>query len=236
VETDNAGNYTVPSLVIGDYVVKAVKAGFKTLVTKGVVVQADKTVRVDFALTVGSVSESVEVKAESSAVLLRTEDTATGLVISQTQLAFLPLNGRNFVSLAQMTPGANGATTGNQNTLGTTQALNLSANGQRQFDNNYRLDGVSMIAAFVNGSTFVPSLGVLAEVSVLTGQYSAASGMYSGAQVDMTVKSGGNHLHGSAYEFVRNNEFNARQFFDSTAPPAGTSRVNIISVWEVLHV
>lgn len=220
VETNNEGDYTVPSLVIGDYVVKAAKAGFKTLVTKSVVVQTDKTVRVDFALLVGAVSESVEVKGDASAILLRTEDAATGLVISQTQVAFLPLNGRDFASLAQMAPGANGASAGNQNSLGRTQALNLSVNGQRQYDNNYRLDGISMIGAFVNGSTFVPSLEVLAEVSVLTGQYSAASGMYSGAQVDMTVKSGGNHLHGSAYEFVRNNEFNARQFFDSTAPPA----------------
>lgn len=220
VQTDSAGNYAVPSLVIGDYIVKAEKAGFKTLVTKGVVVQADKTVRVDFALSVGTVSESVEVRADATAILLRTEDATTGLVVSQLQVDYLPLKGRDFVSLAQMAPGANFASSGNQNDLNRTQALNLSVNGQRQFDNNYRLDGVSIITGFVNGSTFIPSLEVLKEISVQTGQYSAASGMYSGAQVDMVVKSGGNRLHGSVYESLRNNEFNARQFFDSTAPPA----------------
>ena len=87
------------------------------------------------------------------------------------------------------------------------------------FDNNYRLDGVSMISGYVNGSTFVPSLEALQEVSVQTGQYSASMGLYSGAQVDMVVKSGTNQLHGSAYDFLRNNNLNARQFFDVSAPP-----------------
>ncbi len=220
VQTDATGNYGVPSLVVGDYLVTAEKAGFKTLVTKDVIIQADKTARVDFALPLGTINESVEVKAEASAMLLRTEDPTTGLVVSQTQTDYLPLNGRNFVSLAQMAPGANSASSGNQNSLGRTQPFNLSVNGQRQYDNNYRLDGVSMIGAFVNGSTYIPSLEALKEVSVQTGQYSTASGMYSGAQVNMIVKSGGNQLHGSAFEFLRNNEFNARQSFDQKAPPA----------------
>lgn len=219
VSTDSAGQYSAPSLVIGEYTVRVAQPGMKAAVRTNIVVQADKAARVDFQLEIGDMSQSVEVKADISDVLLRTEDAATGIVVSQLQAENLPLKGRNFATLAQMAPGANEAQPGNQNSLGRTQPLNLSANGQRQFDNNYRLDGVSMISGYINGSTFVPSLEALQEVSVQTGQYSASMGLYSGAQVDMVVKSGTNQVHGSAYEFLRNNKLNARQFFDVSAPP-----------------
>jgi hypothetical protein len=218
-KTDATGHYTVPSLVVGEYTVRAELAGMKTAIRQGVVVQADNTVRADITMGVGELAQSVEVTAEATAALLRTEDAATGMTVSERQGQALPLKGRNFASLAQMVPGANEAQVSNQNSLNRTQPLNLSVNGQRQFDNNYRMDGVSMIAGFVNGSTFVPSLESLKEVSVQTGQYSAAMGLYSGAQVDMVVKSGGNQVHGSLFEFFRNNKLNARQFFDVTSPP-----------------
>lgn len=220
VTTDEAGHYTVPGLVVGEYSVKAESPGMKPVTERGVIVQANRVVRVDLTLTPGQVTESIEVRSSASDVIMRTEDTTTGLVVSQQQVENLPLKGRDFLSLAQIAPGANEAQPGNQNSLGRTQSLNLSSNGQRMFDNNYRLDGVSMIAGFVNGSTFVPSLEALQEVSVQTGQYSAALGTYSGAQVDLVVKAGTNRPHGSAYEFLRNNELNARQFFDRSAPPA----------------
>ncbi len=220
VRTDETGGYTVLGLVVGEYTVKAEAPGMQAVVRSGVVVQANRAVRVDFMLPVGQVSESVDVKSSASDVIVRTEDAATGLVVSQQQVDNLPLKGRDFLSLVQIAPGANEAQAGNQNSLGRTQSMNLSVNGQRMFDNNYRLDGVSMIAGFVNGSTFVPSLEALQEISVQTGQYSAALGTYSGAQVDMIVKSGTNQFHGSAYDFLRNNDLNARQFFDQGAPPA----------------
>lgn len=219
VHTDVAGRYTVPGLVVGEYTVKAEAPGMQTVIRRGVVVQADRAQRVDLTLTVGSLAESVEVKSSASDVIVRTEDASTGMVVSAQQVNNLPLKGRDFVTLAQIAPGANEALPGVQNSLARTQSLNLSANGQRMFDNNYRLDGVSMISGYVNGSTFVPSLEALQEVSVQTGQYSAALGTYSGAQVDMVVKSGSNQPHGSAYEFLRNNDLNARQFFDRVSPP-----------------
>ncbi len=220
VITDQAGNYTVTSLVVGEYLVQAELPGFKTAVQKGVIVQANNSVRVDLILVVGERNETVEVTAEPILPMLRTEDPATGLVIGRRQVENLPLKGRDFVGLAAMVvPGANEAVGGNQNDLGRTQALNLSVNGQRMFDNNYRLDGVSFISSFVNGSTFVPSIEAIEEVSVQTGQYSAALGLYSGAQVDMVVKSGSNKPHGGIYEFLRNDALNARQFFDKGEPP-----------------
>ena len=220
VHTNEVGGYTVLGLVVGEYNVTAEAPGMQAVVRRGVIVQANRAVRVDFALPVGQVSQSVDVTSSASDVIIRTEDSATGLVISQQQVDNLPIEGRDFVSMVQIAPGANEAQPGNQNSLGRTQSMNLSVNGQRMFDNNYLLDGVSMIAGFVNGSTFVPSLEALQEISVQTGQYSAAYGTYSGAQVDMIVKSGTNQLHGSLYDFLRNNDLNARQFFDQGAPPA----------------
>jgi hypothetical protein len=219
VRTNGTGSYTVLGLLVGEYTVKAESAGMQAIVRSGVVVQANQSVRVDFSLSVGASTQSVNVNSNASAVVERTEDAAAGLVISQTQVDNLPIEGRDFVSLAQIAPGANEAQPGNQNSLGRTQSMNLSVDGQRMFDNNYLLDGVSMVAGFVNGSTFVPSLEALQEISVQTGQYSAAYGTYSGAQVDMIVKSGSNQLHGSAYDFLRNNDLDARQFFDRAAPP-----------------
>ena len=217
--TSEAGNYSALSLVVGQYTVKAEAPGLQSVVRRGIVLQANRSVTIDFELNVGQVTQSVDVVSSASAVLIRSEDAATGLVISQQQVENLPLKGRDFLSLAQIAPGANEAQPGNQNGLGRTQSLNLSVNGQRMFDNNYRLDGVSLINGFVNGSTFVPSLEALQEVSVQTGQYSAALGTFSGAQVDMVVKSGANQLHGSAYDYLRNNDLNARQFFDRVSPP-----------------
>jgi hypothetical protein len=217
--SDSQGNYTVTSLVVGSYTVRAESPSFKAEVETGIVVQANKATRVDFSLSVGNVSQSVEVKATGAAPIIRTEDAALGAVLDETQVSKLPVVQRDFVSLAQMVPGANGSLDGNQNDLGRTQALNLSVNGQRQFDNNYRLDGVSFIDAFVNGSSFVPALDVISEVSVLSGQYSAAYGEYSGAQINMVTKSGTNKIHGSAFEYFQNDVLNARSFFDVKKPP-----------------
>jgi hypothetical protein len=161
VRTDDSGGYTVLGLVVGEYSVKAEAPGMQVVTRRGVIVQANKNTRADFTLAVGQVSQSVDVTSSASDVIVRTEDAATGLVISQQQVDNLPLKGRDFLSMAQMAPGANEAQPGNQNSLGRTQSMNLSANGQRMFDNNYRLDGVSIISGFVNGSTFAPSLEAL---------------------------------------------------------------------------
>jgi len=219
VHTNNVGGYTILGLVVGEYTVKAEAPGMQVVVRKGVIVQANQAVRADFVLPVGQATQSVTVTSSASEVIQRTEDATTGLVVSQQQVDNLPIEGRDFVSLGRIAPGANEAQAGNQNSLGRTQSMNLSVVGQRMFDNNYLLDGVSMIAGFVNGSTFVPSLEALQEMSVQTGQYSAAYGTFSGAQVDMIVKAGTNQLHGSVYEYLRNNDLNARQFFDQNAPP-----------------
>lgn len=217
--TDAEGNFSVASLVAGSYNVTAELSGFKTAIRQNVPVQSDTSVRVDFTLEIGGVGETVEVQARADTRLLRTEDASLGTVLAESQVQGLPVKNRNFMALVQLVPGATEALEGNQNALGRTQPLNLSVHGQRHFDNNIRLDGVSIIAGFANGSTFIPSLESLKEVSVQTGQYGAAYGMYSGAQVDMIVKSGQNVPHGSAFIYRRGDELNARRYFDQGAPP-----------------
>ena len=217
--TDTEGNFLVTSLVAGGYDVRAELSGFKVAVRQNVPVQTDNTVRVDFVLDVGGVGETVEVQAAADTRILRTEDGSLGAVLTESQVQGLPVKNRNFMALVQLVPGATEALEGNQNTLGRTQPLNISVHGQRHFDNNIRLDGVGIIAGFANGSTFIPSLESLKEVSVLTGQYGAAYGFYSGAQVDMIVKSGQNTPHGSAFIYNRNDSLNARRYFDQSDPP-----------------
>jgi outer membrane receptor protein involved in Fe transport len=217
--TDPVGNYVVASLVAGTYMVKAELSGFKTEIRRDVIVRTDAPARVDFTLSVGQQAEVVEVTADAAAQILRTEDASLGVVIGEGQIDALPVKNRNFMALAQIVPGATEALVGNQNTLGRAQPLNLSVHGQRHFDNNIRLDGVSIIAGFVNASTFIPSLESLKEVSVQTGQYSAAYGMYSGAQVDMVVKSGQNAFHGNAFGNLRHDALNAKGYFDQGDKP-----------------
>jgi hypothetical protein len=217
--TDPVGNYVVPSLVAGTYSVKAELSGFRTEVRRDVVVRTDAPARVDFVLAVGQQAEVVEVVSDRAAQILRTEDASLGVVLGEAQIDALPIKNRNFMALTQIVPGATEALVGNQNTLGRAQPLNLSVHGQRQFDNNIRLDGVSIIAGFVNASTFIPSLESLKEVSVQTGQYSAAYGMYSGAQVDMVVKSGQNEFHGNVFGNLRHDALNAKGYFDQGDKP-----------------
>lgn len=219
VVTDDAGNYTVTSLVAGEHAVTAELSGFKTVRRDKVPVQSGTSTRVDFSLDVGDIGETIEVQAPLNTRVMRTEDTSLGAVLGEAEVQGLPVKNRNFLALAQLVPGATESLVGNQNQLGRTQPLNLSVHGQRHFDNNVRLDNVSIISGFANGSTFVPSLEVLKEVTVQTGQYPAAYGMYSGAQVDMTVKSGQNRPFGSAFLFHRGDDLNARRYFDQGAPP-----------------
>jgi outer membrane receptor protein involved in Fe transport len=217
--TDGGGDYVVPSLVAGSYTVKGELAGFKPELRTGVVVRTDAPSRVDFVLAVGRQEEVVEVVADAAAQILRTEDASLGVVLGEQQIDSLPIKNRNFMALAQIVPGASESQIGNQNTLGRAQPLNLSVHGQRHFDNNIRIDGVSIIAGFVNASTFVPSLESLKEVSVQTGQYSAAYGMFSGAQVDMVVKSGQNRVHGNLFGNLRHDSLNAKGYFDQGDKP-----------------
>ena len=212
--SDASGNFTLPFLTAGDYDVTASLSGFQTQRIKGLTLQVQQTARIDFQFKVGDVSESVTVTA--SAVALQTENATVGTVIDGSKIVDLPLNGRNFISLAQMIPGVNPGTPGSitvrrgRGSVGQSDpsygATAASANGMRDTANRIFLDGIETMDYDAVTYSFSPSIDSLGEFKVETSSYSAESGSAPGAQINMITKSGTNQLHGTLWEFNRNND------------------------------
>ncbi|MBI3694404.1 MAG: TonB-dependent receptor [Acidobacteria bacterium] len=207
------GRYFVPSLKPGVYTVTTSLTGFKKAVNSGVILQVNDTVRLDITLTVGAVTEEITVSA--SAPLLQTETSDRGAVIDQRKIIELPLNGRDYNQLATLSPGVLLPTPRLQS-IGFKGVFNV--NGNRAFQNAFQLDGVdntSYSNSFRGGNTQVvqPSIEALQEFKIQTNAYSAEFGRSSGALINAVIKSGSNELHGSAYEFHRNDNFDATNFF-----------------------
>ncbi len=216
-ETNESGRYFIPSLKPGVYTVSASHAGFKTLVNSGVTLQVNQTARLDLTLEVGEVSEQVTVSAE--APLLQSETSSRGAVIDQRTIVELPLNGRDYNQLASLSPGVLLPSPRLQS-IGFKGAFNV--NGNRAFQNAFRLDGVdntSYSNSYRGGNMQVvqPSIEALQEFKIQTNAYSAEFGRSAGAVINAVIKSGTNALHGSAYEFHRNREFDASNFFSNKA-------------------
>jgi hypothetical protein len=218
-QTNDTGNYIFPLLEVGEYEVTCAAAGFKTEVRSGIVLQLQDKLRVDFQMQVGDQVERVEVTATPT--LLHTEDATLGSVVDRRRILELPLNGRNFAQVATLMPGVVYGTSrmgvdGNQ-TIGTRampgQIVGLSSNGQRDTNQNITLDGVAAVDGFKSAMLFVPSAEAIEEFKIQSAVYSAEYGMNSGAQANVAIKSGTNELHGSAFEFLRNDKLDARGFF-----------------------
>ncbi|HYZ85895.1 MAG TPA: TonB-dependent receptor [Bryobacteraceae bacterium] len=211
--SNETGNYSFPLLDVGEYEVTCTMAGFKTDVVRSVVLQVNQKARLDFSLQLGAQAETVQVVA--NAPVLRTEDAALGAVVDGKRIVELPLNGRNLTDLASLTPG-----------VVTSVGRGISANGQRGINQNVTLDGVVATQAWTNTTTFNPSIDAVEEFKVQTAVYSAEYGMQSGAQVNVVVKSGTNQFHGTAFEFLRNDMFDARGFFLPNSQPKNKLRRN----------
>lgn len=218
--SNETGNYVFPLLEIGEYELSCSAAGFKSEVRTGITLQLQQKARYDFILTVGQQMETVEVKA--SGVLLRTEDATLGSVVEHRRIVELPLNGRNFAQLATLMPGVNfGASRMGQNGQGTIasvlampgQIAGISANGQRDANQNITLDGVVAVDSHHSAMLFSPSIEAIEEFKIQSAVYSAEYGMNSGAQANLAIKSGTNSFHGAAFEFLRNDAFDSRGYF-----------------------
>src|SRR6202790_3046636 len=218
--TDSAGLYTLPNLQAGNYEVKVTATGFATAVQPNLSLAVGAQQSLNIAMKVGETSQTVQV-TEAAPQIELTSSTLSGQVESQT-VRELPLNGRDWASLATLSPGVNaletqmpfesGAVRGNRGF-----GAQLTISGGRPTQNNYRLDGLS-INDYGNGgpgSVIGVSLGVdaIQEFSVLTGNYSAEYGRTSGGVVNAISKSGTNAFHGDLYEFLRNDKFDANDFF-----------------------
>jgi hypothetical protein len=218
--TTDSGNYTFPSVAPGFYTLKSERPGFKTASIVNFQVQVQQTARHDFTLQVGQVTETVEVSA--AAEMLQTENVSLGTVIDNKGIAELPLNGRNYLSLVALSANTNtlsaisGQAGGRMGGDRATQSI--SAGGNRIMFDYFTLDGVTNTDP--NFSTYValPPVDAIQEFKVQTGVYPAEFGHQS-TQINVVTKSGGNDFHGSLYEFVRNDKFDAVPYaFTATHP------------------
>ncbi len=213
-ESTDQGFFAIPSLRPAEYNLVVEAPGFRAFKSTGVTLQADQRATVNVKLELGTVSETVAVNADAVQV-----DTATSTikqVIGTQQIIELPLNGRNAATLTLLVPGAvnspsGGADQGQTKTF--PGAVTASMNGSRQFTTSYMLDGGNNVDEYTNVNAPFPFPDALQEFSVQTSNYSAEYGQNAGGVVNIITKSGTNTLHGDFFEFVRNAEFNARNFF-----------------------
>jgi len=220
VTTDEGGRYRAPGLGLGNYEVKAELTGFRTAVRMGIQLTVSAEVVVNLTLSVGVVSEQVNVTGEAPLVEI-TSATLSGLVDDK-KIRDLPLNGRSFEQLAFLQPGVTPYFRGRRET-DQGEGVKMSVSGSRVDSNSFLLDGTNINDQSNNtpGSASGNLLGVemLREFRVLTGAYSAEYGRYSGGIITAVSKSGGNELHGNVYEFHRNDNLDARNFFDIKSKP-----------------
>jgi hypothetical protein len=211
--TNASGLYSFPDLTPGIYDVKVVQTGFSVMVKTGVELQVQQVAREDFALVVGQANQMVEVSA--NAALLSTENATVGAVIQQESIAELPLNGRNFWSLAAMSPntayGFSPAAQASGRLGGLRSTLTIAMTGARATWSNYTLDGITNTDLDFNTYILQPSVDAIQEFKVQTGIYPAEFGREAG-QVNVSTRPGTNEYHGSAWDFLRNNILDARPY------------------------
>ena len=222
-----SGNYTFSPVRIGHYTVTVALPGFATTTQEALTVGVGQELQVNVTLKVGSTGEQVEVTAAPPQ--LQTDESSVGQTIDAHTTESLPLNGRNFTFLAQLSAGVN---VSQADTRGNAASGAFTANGLQSAQNNYLLDGIdnnSNAADFLNGTNFVilPPVDAIAEFKVQTADFSAELGRSAGAVLNATIKSGTNQFHGAAWEFFRNDKLDAADWFeDNSGTKKGKLRQN----------
>jgi len=214
VTTGPDGSYVVPLLQPGRYRLTVEKEGFEKTVRGPMVLTVNQHPRIDFMLQLGTQTATLTV--EATPVAVETQTSSVGTNISQRQVADVPLNGRNFLQLALLVPGV---VPGTEGTRVSDRGGALNVNGMRDSMNSYWLDGLDDTTIGVGQFTVAPPIDSMQEFRMETGVYEAKFGAHAGAQVNMVTKSGSNEVHGTAYDYLRNTAFDARNFFDPSVPP-----------------
>ncbi|HZR67077.1 MAG TPA: carboxypeptidase-like regulatory domain-containing protein [Terriglobales bacterium] len=216
--TDASGHYLVPLLPVSTYTLRVDSSGFQPVEQKDVRLQVDESRELNFTLAPASVTTNVEVSAAEVAV--ETTNAALGQVITSEQVADLPLNGRNFVQLATLTPGTTSSTNPNSfftsaasSEAATRGSFSLSSGGSREQETDWLLDGNDNNQLDEGGIAIFSSIDDIQEFKVLTYNYSAEYGERAGPTVLVTTKSGTNQYHGSLFEYFRNTKLDARDYF-----------------------
>jgi len=211
--TNTSGEYVAGPLKIGRYRVRVEKQGFKSVLVGPVELNVQERPSVDVALHVGEIHEQMTVTSQGPQ--LETENSDLGQIVSSRRITTLPLNGRNYAQLAQLSVGVAPAEPGSREE----KSFGFSANGARALQNNFLLDGVdnnANLGDLLNETTYViqPAVDAIAEFKVQTNSYSAEFGRGNGAIMNAVIKSGTNEFHGDAYDFIRNEKLDARNAFD----------------------
>jgi Carboxypeptidase regulatory-like domain len=223
--TDEKGVFAFLDVQVGRYELEIVSSGFKPYQRKGIVIDADSALLIDAVLEVGGKSETVTVDAH--AVQVETSSTQLGEVITGQQMTAVPLNGRSFTDLLALQPGVAPETAITSLTVQDVGAATLSPsgnlnpgtvaiNGQREFANSFIVNGSDSEEDVNNGTAIVPNLDSIAEFRILTSNFDAEYGEFSGGQINVVTKSGSNDFHGDAFEFLRNTNLDARNFFSNS--------------------
>jgi hypothetical protein len=215
VITGDDGSYAVEDLKPGNYDIVASKTGFKQARVRAVTLEVTQRARINISLDVGSVTEHVQVSGQ--APIIQTDQASVGNVVSSTQVLELPLNGRQFIQLATLSPGvyaSGGSVTGGS----------VSANGMSNQSNNIMIDGVMNWETGINRQNFSPSLDLIQEFKIQTNTYDAEYGLSGGAQISLSTKRGGNTYHGSLFYFGRSGSLAARPPFQAGPLPPFSQR------------
>jgi Carboxypeptidase regulatory-like domain len=229
VLTDAQGFYSLQGLPVDTYDVEINKGGFKRSIQSGLLLSVNDVLKLDVVLEVGSAEEKVTVSADSLHV--ETTSSQMGEVISGQTMTAVPLVSRSYTDLLALQPGVApstsglaGAQGGNFSATGFTltpisgslNAGNQSVNGQREASNGFLLNGTTVQEFAFSGTGIIPNLDSIEEFRILTNNFDAEYGNYAGGQINVITKSGGNRFHGSVFEFLRNTDFDAKNYFATT--------------------
>lgn len=232
VTTDSAGFYSFPSLPVGTYSLQITQTGFGTYTRTGLVIDANAALRADATLRLGAASEKVEVR--SDAVHVETQSTQMGDVITGKSMTTVPLNGRSYTDLLSLQPGVSPYTATDSGTPGISDrpvdgglsSGNQSVNGQRETANGFMVNGSNVEEGKNNGAAIIPNLDAIAEFRIITNNFDAEYGNYSGGQINVVTKSGTNSLHGSGFEFLRNTSLDAKNYYAAPGDKTPVFRQN----------
>jgi Carboxypeptidase regulatory-like domain len=222
-QTNASGLYAFPSVVVGQYELNVTHTGFKPYKQTAITIDVNTKLQADVSLQIGAVGEQITVQA--NAVQVETESTQMGDVITGRTITAVGLNGRSYTDLLALQPGIVSMSTQTSDSVvmaGVTVAIppsgdlnpgNQSISGQREDANGFLVDGSDVKEEMNGGSSIIPNLDSIAEFRVLTNNFDAEFGNYSGGIVNVVTKSGANQLHGNAFEFLRNTDLDARSYF-----------------------
>ena len=215
--SDAEGQFRLLALPVGTYRLEASAPGFQRFAVTGIVLEVNQQRRIDITLEVGNVQ--AEIAVEAAALAVETTNTQLGEVIGERRILSLPLNGRSYIDLLGLQAGVvpvSAGTISGTNVSGSLADGNVSVNGQRETSNAFMVNGADVNEGRSMGASVIPNLDSVAEFRLITNSFDAEYGRFSGAVMNAVTKAGTNSIHGTAFEFLRNDKMDARNFFDPT--------------------